>query len=505
MKQVVECVANFSEGRRLEVIDRIVEAISAVSGVTVLDRQSDADHNRSVITFVGTPDGIEDAAFRGIQTAATWINMEEHQGEHPRIGATDVVPFVPIEGVTMDDCIKIARRLGERVGTELKIPVYLHEKAATRPERENLANLRKGEYEGLKEAIRSDPDRQPDFGPAELGTAGATVIGARPPLIAYNVYLNTSEVEIASKIARAVRHSTGGLRYVKALGMLVEGKAQVSMNLTDHTHTPIFRVVEMVRREAARYGVSISHSELVGLIPQRALIDAAQWYLQLDGFEADQVLETKLASAQASEPEFDEALAAGTAAPGGGSAAAYGATMAAALVGMVARLTMGKKKYAEVEERMGEIAAQADRLRAELKQAVEDDSAAFTAVMDAYRLPKQSSEEQAARAEAIERAMHHAAEIPLDTVHKAVQVLNLAAEVAETGNTNAISDAGSAGALAHAALQAAALNVRINALNVQDQTAAATWLETLAELQEAASTAVARLHAAIRERGGIDV
>ena len=297
MQKVVECVPNFSEGRRQEVIQAIAEAISGVEGVHVLDVESDADHNRSVITFAGAPEPVEEAAFRAIETAARLIDMDRHHGEHPRIGATDVVPFVPIRGVTMQDCVEMARRLGERVGRELGIPVYLYGEAATRPERRDLAYIRRGEYEGLKESIATDPDRAPDFGPARLGKAGATVIGARPPLIAYNVYLSTDDVGIARKIARAIRHSSGGLRYVKALGLLVGGRAQVSMNLTDYRKSPIPRVMEMIRREAARYGVSVVSSEVVGLIPEDALLDAAIYYLQLDGFSKEQILERKLAEA----------------------------------------------------------------------------------------------------------------------------------------------------------------------------------------------------------------
>jgi len=295
MKRIIECVPNFSEGRRKEIIDQIAEALASVEGARVLDVQSDADHNRSVVTMVGEPEAVEEAAFRGIERAARLIDMDQHQGEHPRMGATDVVPFVPIAGMTMADCVEMARRLGERVGRELSIPVYLYEEAATRPERRNLADVRRGEYERLKVEIEADPHRAPDFGPARMGKAGATAIGARPPLIAFNVYLNTDDLAIAKAIARAVRHSSGGLRHVKALGLLVEGCAQVSMNLTDYRRTPIQRVVEMIRREAARYGVSIVSSEMVGLIPNEALVDVARFYLQLDDFSPDQILENRLA------------------------------------------------------------------------------------------------------------------------------------------------------------------------------------------------------------------
>lgn len=295
MRKIVECVPNFSEGRRKEVIDRIVEAVATVPGVHVLDVQSDADHNRTVVTFAGEPEAVEEAAFRGIQEAAELIDMDLHRGEHPRMGAADVVPFVPIKNVTMEDCVAIVRRVGERVGRELDIPIYLYEEAATRPERRNLADVRRGEYEGIKTEIETRPEREPDFGPRHVGKAGATAIGARPPLIAYNVYLGTDDVEIAKAIARAVRHSSGGLRYVKALGLLVKGRAQVSMNLTDYRQTPVHRVVEMIRREAERYGVSVVESELIGLIPNEALAEAAAFYLQLGDFSSHQILENRLA------------------------------------------------------------------------------------------------------------------------------------------------------------------------------------------------------------------
>ncbi len=302
MKKIVECVPNFSEGRRQEVIDQIAEAIAAVPDAYVLDVQSDADHNRTVVTFAGQPEAVEEAAFRGIEKAAELIDLNQHRGEHPRMGAADVVPFVPIKNVTMEDCVAIARRVGERVGRELDIPVYLYEHAATQPERQNLANVRRGEYEGIRAEIATRPERAPDFGPRRVGKAGATAIGARVPLIAYNVYLDTDDVEVAKAIARAVRHSSGGLRYVKALGLLVGGRAQVSMNLTDYAQTPVHRVVEMIRREAARYGVAVAESELIGLIPNEALVEAAKFYLQMGSdFSSQQILENRLADVSQQE------------------------------------------------------------------------------------------------------------------------------------------------------------------------------------------------------------
>src|SRR5512144_1043795 len=400
--QLIECISNFSEARRPEVIDQIVAAIQSVDDVKLLDRSSDLDHNRTVLTIAGSPFAVEEAAFRAIKTASELIDLNNHTGEHPRIGATDVVPFVPLSGASMDDCVAMAKRLGERVGNELSIPVYLYEAAATRPERVNLENIRKGQYEGLKAEIESNPERQPDYGPAQLGTAGATVIGARTPLIAFNVYLTTDDVEIAKQIAKAIRHSAGGLRYVKALGLLVEGRAQVSMNLTNFKETPLARVVETIRREAQRYGVAIHHSELVGLIPQEALVDAAVWYTQLDAFDKEQILENRLyesftSNGTESGPSFIEELAAPTPTPGGGSAAAYAGAMGAGLVAMVAGLTIGKKKYAEVEAEMQAVRVVAEKLRKELTQAVDDDAAAFEAVMGSFKLPKETEEQKTAR------------------------------------------------------------------------------------------------------------
>jgi glutamate formiminotransferase/formiminotetrahydrofolate cyclodeaminase len=509
---LVECIPNFSEARRPEVIDQIVAAITSVEGARLLDRSSDLDHNRSVLTYAGPPEAVEEAAFRAIKKASELIDLNHHTGQHPRIGATDVVPFVPLSGVSMEDCVAMAKRLGERVGSELNIPVYLYEAAATRPERTNLENIRRGQYEGLKSEIESNPERAPDYGPAKLGSAGATVIGARNPLIAFNVYLTTSEVEIARKIAKAMRQSSGGLRYVKALGLLVEGRAQVSMNLTNFRETPVGRVVEMIRREAQRYGVAVHHSELVGLIPQEAVVDAAVWYTQLDQFSAEQILETRLyqagnlasdSQAKPSGVSFLDDLAAATAAPGGGSAAAYAGAMGAALVAMVAGLTMGKKKYAAVEAEMQAILVQAGELRRKLTDGVDDDSAAFEAVMGAFKLPKDTDELQKARAAAIHVATLNAAKVPLHTVRNAVRVMGLAARCAKDGNLNAISDAMSGAALARASLTAAGYNVRINLNSLEDKSAGEQMLKELVELEKQADAMEKEIRKTMVERGGL--
>ncbi len=510
MSQLVECIPNFSEARRPDVVDDIVAAIGSVEGARLLDRSSDLDHNRTVLTFAGAPEAVEEAAFRAIKLASELIDLNQHTGEHPRIGATDVVPFVPLSEVSMEDCIAMARRLGERVGRELQIPVYLYEYAATRPERANLENLRRGQYEGLKTEIETNPDRKPDFGPSKLGKAGATVIGARNPLIAFNAYLTTPEVDIAKKIAKAIRQSSGGLRYVKALGLLVEGRAQVSMNLTNYRESPIGRVVEMIRREAARYGVAIHHTELVGLIPQQALVDAAVWYTQMDQFSTNQILETRLyetggSISSASSPAapattFIDEVAAATAAPGGGSAAAHTAALGAALVEMVAGLTLGKKKYADVEAAMQAIRLQAAKLRQELTQAVDDDAAAFEAVMGTFRLPKDTEEQQTARHAAIQIATMNAAHVPLHTVEDAVKVMDLAARCAREGNINAISDAMTAGALARAAVTSAGYNVRINLQALDDKTAGENMLSQLRELEGQADAIQAAMRQIMEER-----
>lgn len=506
--QLIECIPNFSEARRPEVIDQIAAAIESVNEVRLLDRSSDLDHNRTVLTLAGPPFAVEEAAFRAIQTAAELIDLDNHKGEHPRIGATDVVPFVPLSGANMDDCIAMAKRLGERVGNELSIPVYLYEAAATRPERVNLEHIRKGQYEGLKAEIESNPERQPDYGPARLGTAGATVIGARNPLIAFNVYLTTSDVDIAKKIAKAIRHSSGGLRYVKSLGLLVEGRAQVSINFTNFHETSLARVIETIRREAERYGTGIHHSELIGLIPQEALVDAAVWYTQLDAFDKSQVLESRLFGSSASAPQpkpvsFIEELAAPSATPGGGSAGAYAGAMGAGLVAMVAGLTIGKKKYAEVEAQMQAIRVMAESLRKELTHAVEDDSAAFEAVMGAFKLPKETEEEQTKRNAAIHVATLNAARVPLRVAKDAVKVMELACKCAKEGNSNAISDSMSGFAMSRAALTAAGYNVKINLNSLEDKSVGEKMLEELKECESRADELEDEIRKTVETRGGI--
>ena len=296
MTKIVQCVPNFSEGRRVEVIEEITGAIKSVAGVTLLDYSHDESHNRSVVTFIGNPEGVIEAAFRGAKKAAEKIDMSNHSGGHPRMGATDVIPFIPLKGVTMEECIQMAEQLGQRLADELNIPVYLYEEAASKPERKNLSDVRRGQFEGLVESIK-EPDRKPDFGPAEVHPrAGVTAVGARPPLIAYNINLDTAEVSVAKNIARAIRGSGGGFPTIKALGIMIEetGKAQVTINVCDFKQVPIYRIFEIVRSEAARYGIAVTDSEVIGLTPMDALVDAAEFYLQINKFDRGQILEKRL-------------------------------------------------------------------------------------------------------------------------------------------------------------------------------------------------------------------
>ncbi|WP_206808700.1 glutamate formimidoyltransferase [Paradesulfitobacterium ferrireducens] len=296
MAKVVECIPNISEGRRLDVVEEIVGEVRKVPGVTLLDYSSNADHNRTVITFIGEPEGVLEAAWRLIVKAADKIDLEQHQGEHPRMGATDVCPFVPVREVTMEECAELARKLGERVGEELKIPVYLYERAATRPERRNLAEVRRGQYEGIKESIKT-PERKPDYGPSIMGKAGAIAIGARPPLVAFNVNLGTTNMEIAKAIAKGIRGSSGGFVNIKALGVELaeQGMVQISMNMVDTQATPLYRAMEYIKAEAAHYGVPVVGSEIVGLLPLDSMLDVASYYLKLGkDFSYDQILEKRV-------------------------------------------------------------------------------------------------------------------------------------------------------------------------------------------------------------------
>ncbi|MEZ4592842.1 MAG: glutamate formimidoyltransferase [Chloroflexota bacterium] len=504
MQQLVECVPNFSEGRNTAVYTAIADAIRSVRGVNVLDVSADPDHNRTVVTFVGTPADVEEAAFRAIGKAAELIDLDHHAGEHPRIGATDVCPFIPIRGVSIDECVALANRLGERVGKELGVAVYLYGNAATSPEREKLSDIRKGQYELWRSEVATNPARKPDFGPAQAKTWGATVIGVRPFLIAYNLFLNSHNVEIADKIARTIRFSSGGLRYVQAKGFLVDGQAQVSMNLTNFEKTPIAQVQEMVRREAAHYGLMITKAELVGMIPQKALMDSAKYYLQLDELNmAEQVLEYRL---QETKDEADhtpyaflDAVAAKEPTPGGGSVAALAGALAASLAQMVAGLTVNRKKYVDVEEQATAVLTEATSLREELTRAISEDAAAFEAVMAAFRNKDVSEPERAAL---VEHATIEAAEVPLSVAKLSFRAAQLAAEVAEIGNINAVTDATAGVLLAQAAVETAVLNVKINATTVKNKQLVAKWHAETTNLSQKTADLVQRTKAIAAERGG---
>src|SRR5581483_9933502 len=391
--KLVECVPNFSEGRRPEIVAAIRDAIAAVDGVAVLDVSSDPSHNRTVVTFVVPVEHAVDAAFAGIRKAPELIDLNVHTGEHPRMGATDVVPFIPLEGTTMEDCIVLARTLGARVGNELQIPVFLYERAATTPARENLADVRRGEFEGIRDEMNAGAaTRKPDFGPDKIHpTAGAVAIGARPFLVAYNVYLGAaSNLQVAKNVAKAVRGSSGGLRYVKGLGLEVDGQAQVSMNLVDTEKTPLYRAYDMVKMEAEAQGVSPTWSEIVGLVPERVLFETAARHVQLRDFKPEMVLEHKVRAAMQggeSMSGFIASVASPSPTPGGGSVAAHAGALAAALAQMVAGLTAGKKKYVAVDAEMREIALKATGLVNTLSVLVKKDADSYSAVSAAYKLP----------------------------------------------------------------------------------------------------------------------
>ncbi|MGC9224516.1 MAG: glutamate formimidoyltransferase [Terracidiphilus sp.] len=468
MNTIVECVPNFSEGRDPAKVDAIVEAMK-LPGVYLLDREMDADHNRCVITLAGEREAVVEAAIRGVGKAAELIDLTHHQGAHPRLGAADVIPFIPIEGVTLEDCVAMARQAGAEIWKRYQIPVYLYEAAATTPERQNLENVRRGQFEGIRDEIATNPARQPDFGEPRLHpTAGASIVGARKFLIAYNIFLNTPDVEIAKKIAKAVRFSSGGMRFVKAAGFLVRGLAQVSMNLTDLEQTPLHRVFELVRREAARYGAVPVSSEIVGLIPKRAIELAAEWFLQVENFDTSLILENRLSAVmggkmaagglRAGVEPFIEQLAAPTAVPGGGSASAASAAMAAGLAAMVAAMSRTRKACAQYEPQLSAALARLNPLREELKAAIDADAEAYSAVVKAYKAAKESADGQRLIAAALEQA----ARVPLGVAERAAEVARIAASLRSISNPNMKSDLTTAIALAKAAITGALANVEIN-------------------------------------------
>lgn len=479
MSTLVECVPNFSEGRDKSKVDAIVEAMK-MDGVYLLDREMDSDHNRCVITLVGEREAIQEAAIRGVGKAAEILDLTNHTGAHPRLGAADVVPFIPIEGVTLEDCVAMARHAGAEIWKRYQVPVYLYEAAATSPDRQNLEYIRRGQFEGIVGEIATNPTRKPDFGDARLHpTAGAVVVGARKALIAYNIFLDTPNVEVAKKVAKAVRFSSGGLRFVKGAGFLVRGLAQVSMNLTDFEQTPIHRVFDLVKSEAARHGASVVSSEIVGLIPKKALESAAEWFLQVENFDSSMILENRLSAVmggktavgtiRAGVEPFIEQLAAPTAAPGGGSAAAASAAMAAGLATMVASMSRGKKAYQQHEAELTDAIARLAALREELKIAIDSDAESYVAVMKAYKHAKEIQDGDGM----INSALKKATMVPLTVAEKAGAVLAMAEQLKPITNPNMKSDLTTAIALAHAAIEGALANVDINLESLKDKVFAA--------------------------------
>src|SRR5277367_4388299 len=485
MKRLIECVPNFSEGRDPAKIDAIVAAMSAVTGVYVLDREMDADHNRCVVTLAGEPDAVAEAALRGVGKALELIDLTKHTGAHPRVGATDVVPFVPIEGVTIEDCVALARRTGHEIWARYRIPVFFYEAAAQRPDRANLENIRRGQFEGLRDEMKHNHDRQPDVGEPKLHpTAGVTVVGARKFLVAYNVNLNTSDISIANKIAKAIRFSSGGLRYVKSMGVELKARnlAQVSINLTDFEQTPMHRVYEMVKREAQRYGVVPVGSEIVGLVPKKAIEMAADFFLQLEDFSPSQVFENKLAAALSGvAPEnlenvklaalarpFLDAVAAPSPTPGGGSVSAFAGAAAAALGQMVAGLSRKKKSQAAFVD---QLSTALDALRKSgdaLTAAIDRDALAYDEVLRAFKLPQTNPEEIKLRNQEVQAATKGAADVPIQVAEWAVALFEQLGQLHGIAAASMRSDLQVAQLMATAGARGAMANVEINLSDIKD-------------------------------------
>ncbi len=552
--KIVECVPNFSEGRDKEKIKSITQEIERTPGVKLLDVDPGESTNRTVVTFIGSPEGVKEAAFKAIRKAAEVIDMTKHKGAHSRIGATDVCPFVPVSGVTMEDCVKLAHELARRVAGELRIPVYLYEEAAQKEERKNLANIRAGEYEGLPEKLR-DPDWAPDYGEAVFNPkSGATVIGAREFLIAYNINLNTRDRRLAQEIALRLRESgrakkdsegntvrdaegkpvmlPGRFKHLKAVGWYIEdyGVAQISINFTNYKTTPPHLVFDEAVKEAEKLGLRVTGSELVGLIPKEALIMAGRYYLSKQGKSPgvpeeeliriavlslglnDVTLfdpEKKIIEYQFKEStdsllrlnlrEFANKLSLDSPTPGGGSAAALCGALSAALSSMVANLTVGKKSYESVDQEMKKSAVKAQILKDELLRAVDEDTRAFNKVMDASRLPKATEEQAKEKEAAVEKASKEATLVPLSVLEKSISLLELAKIVALKGNRNSLSDAGVAGLIAEAAAQGAYYNVKINLPGIQDDAFKEEISKKADSLEEKASELGEELRRLIRE------
>ncbi|NQV14028.1 glutamate formimidoyltransferase [bacterium] len=543
MQKIVECVPNFSEGRDLAVIDQITTALKQVEGVTLLDVDPGADTNRTVVTFVADPDSAVEGAFQAIKRASEVIDMRQHSGAHARMGATDVCPFIPVSGISMEECAELARQLGKRVGEELNIPVYLYEYSASTPERQNLANIRAGEYEGLADKLK-DPQWKPDFGKAEFNArAGATVMGARKFLIAYNINLNTRDAKKATDIALEIREGgrnkrdpktkrfirdengepikrPGTLKAVKAVGWYINEykMAQISMNLVDQELTPIHVAFDEVVKQADLRGLRVSGSELVGLIPLNAMLDAGKYFLkkqnastavsqaeiiriaiqtlglnEISRFDPqERIIEYQLGSSTQQKlvdrlvTNFVDELASDSPAPGGGSVSALGSAMAAGLANMVGVLTFNKKGYQDHWDEIEELSNEAQALKDTFLYLVDEDTRSFNQVMTAMRLPKKSTEQKSIRDQAVQEATIYSARIPLEVMQHSLKTMKLAGRMAEIGNQNSLSDAGVALLQARAGLEGAAMNVLINIPGIEDKDLVTDFETQVADLRDEA-------------------
>jgi glutamate formiminotransferase/formiminotetrahydrofolate cyclodeaminase len=561
MKKIIECVPNFSEGRDLDVIRQITAAIESVEGVSLLNVDPGASTNRTVVTFAGTPEAAVDAAFRGIKMAAELIDMRKHTGAHPRMGATDVCPFIPVGNVSWDEAIDCAKRLGKRVGEELKIPVYLYEKAARDRARSNLSIIRAGEYEGFFDKIKQ-PQWKPDFGPAVFNEkSGGTVIGAREFLVAYNANLNTKSVRRANSVAFDVRENgrvktedgtptgkpvldakgepvrePGMLKQVKAIGWYVEeyGIAQISMNLTNLEETPLHAAFDACVESAGKRGMRVTGSEIVGMLPKKCLTDAGRHYLrrqkwsegaseeelidvairsmglsELKPFDPkEKIIEFKMESADKKSlvkmdlRQFCNETLSDSPAPGGGSVAALMGALGVSLGGMVANLSAGKRGWEDKLQFFSDWAVKAQQLKDELLFLVDEDTAAFNAVMAAFGLPKESAEEKAARSAAIQSANKYAAEIPLRVMETASRAYPLLGEMADKGNPASISDVGVGSLAVRACIEGAAMNVRINLGGLKDESVKASLREKMQRIADASESEFKRIHAIVESKLG---
>jgi len=561
MQKIIECVPNFSEGRDLDVVRQITAAIESVDGVLLLNVDPGASTNRTVVTFAGTPDAAVEAAFRGIQKAAELIDMRKQTGAHPRMGATDVCPFIPVSNVSWEEAIACAKKLGKRVGEELKIPVYLYEKAASNPARSNLSIIRAGEYEGFFEKIK-EPQWQPDFGPAVFGEkSGATVIGAREFLVAYNVNLNTKAVRRAHSVAFDVRENgrvktddgtpsgkpvldakgepvrePGMLKHVKAIGWYVEeyGVAQVSMNLTNLEETPLHAAFEACVESATKRGLRVTGSEIVGMLPKKCLVDAGRYFLRKqkwsEGASEEELIDVAIRSMGLSElkpfdpkekiieykmesddksllvkmdlRQFCNETLSDSPAPGGGSVAALMGALGVSLGGMVANLSAGKRGWDDKLQYFSDWAVKAQQLKDELLFLVDEDTAAFNKVMAAFGLPKDSTEEKATRSAAIQTANKYAAEIPLRVMETAFKVYSLLGEMAENGNPASISDVGVGTLAVRACIEGAAMNVRINLGGLKDEALKSSLREKMQRVAGESEAEFKRVHAIVESKLG---